>query len=340
MTHQLAVNLAQKGDLVYIATCRERNLPITELRDKNYCVYRLPRLKIPIIGSLLYFFSVFCLAVQLKPDIVLDQGLLGCGLLVRVIMKKPYIVWGQGSDVYGVKTPVQRIFVKFILKTASLVLALSKNMKEAMRQITNREIIVLPNGVYISKFQRAMVKTPEKRFGRKQLLFVGNIRPVKGVEYLLNAMSIIVKEEPDAYLVLVGSYPSTFVQKIPKDLKNKVLLTGFVNHKEIPAYMKGSYLFILPSLSEGLPNVLLEAMVAGLPIVATNVGGIPEIVRNGENGFLVRPKDSRALAEKVLLLLKNKSLREHISRNNRLKVRNYDISKIFSKLERLMQCVR
>jgi len=339
IAHQLATKLAEKGNFVCIATRREENLPIIELRHNNYYVYRLPRMKIPILGSLLYLFSVFCLTMQLKPDVILDLGLHGNGLFSRIFMRKPYIVWGRGSDVYNIKTHIQRILVKLILKETSLILVLSKNMEKHLMNISNRKPIILPNGIDIAEFQKNMRKMLGKRFGRKQILFVGNIRPVKGVEYLINAMPKILEEEPDTCLVLVGSYPQTFIQKIPKNLKNKVMLTGFINHQEVPAYMKGSDVFVLPSLSEGFPNVLLEAMAAGLPIVATNVGGIPEIVTDGENGFLTESKNSKQLAEKILLLLKDESLRRRISENNLIKVRKYDISRVLFKLETYIKYV-
>lgn len=339
MAHQLAVNLARGDNLVYMVTCREKDTPISESRGRGYYIYRIARLKIPLIGSSIYYLFILFLAVLLKPDIVLDQGLLGCGLLVRIVIRKPYIVWGRGSDVYGISGFIQRLFVKLMLVKASLVLALSEDMKKCMKQILDREIIVLPNGINVNEIQKTIAQVPEKRFGKKQLLFVGNVRPVKGVEYLMNAMQLVVEEEPEARLVIVGRYPLGFLQKIPKNVREKTTLTGFVDHDKIPMYMKGSDVFVLPSLSEGFPNVLLEAMAAGLPIVATNVGGIPEIISNGENGFLTQPRSSKQLTEKILLLLKDEGLRKRISKNNLLKVRKYDLNRIISRLERYMQHV-
>ena len=337
---QLATVLARKGYLLYVVTRRDRNLPTNELKDKNYYIYRIPRIEIPLIGPFLYSFFVFCLAVLLKPNVVLDMGLHGAGFFTRLIARRPYIVWGRGSDIYSTKAPLQRILAGLVLKTASCVFALSNDMKkQIMMRLANVEVTIVPNGIDVKEYRKALMKASEKRFGRKQLLFVGNVRPVKGVEYLIRAMPIILREEPNAYLVIVGSYPPNFVEKIPEDLKDKVILTGFVNHEEIPAYMKGSDIFILPSLSEGFPNVLLEAMVSGLPIVATNVGGVPEIISNGENGFLIQPKSSKQLAEKVLLLLKDENLYKRISKNNLQKVETYDINRIIYRLEKYMHYV-
>jgi len=336
---QLSSILTQKGYFIYIVTRHDKDLPSFELRGKSCYIYRIPRIGIPILGSLLYSFLVLYLSVKLKPDIILDMGLHGAGFFTRLITRRPYIVWSRGSDIYNIKTPFQKILAGLVLKAASLALALSNDMKQQMIKFSNVRVIVVPNGIDVKEYKKALMRTHGKRFGKKQLLFVGNVRPVKGVEYLLRAMPIILREEPDVCLVIVGSYPPNFVGKIPENIKSKVILTGFVNHEEIPAYMKGSDVFILPSLSEGFPNVLLEAMASGLPIVATDVGGIPEIISDGENGFLIHPKNSKQLAKKIILLLKNENLRSRISKNNLLKVETYDINKIIYRLEKCIQYV-
>jgi glycosyltransferase involved in cell wall biosynthesis len=146
-------------------------------------------------------------------------------------------------------------------------------------------------------------------------------------------MRLVIEKEPATRLVIVGSYDSNFVKRIPRDIREKILLKGFVENNRIPGLMKSSDVFVLPSLSEGVPNVLLEAMAVGLPIIATSVGGVPELISDEENGFLVQPRSSKQLAEKILLLLNDKSLHNHISQNNLLKAKKYDVNTITSKLE-------
>jgi len=94
-------------------------------------------------------------------------------------------------------------------------------------------------------------------------------------------------------------------------------------------------IFVLSSLGEGFPNVLLEAMAAGLPIVATKVGGVPEIVTDRENGFLVEPRNSPQLAEKILFLLQNEDVRKQFSANNIEKARSYNWANIVDTLEKV-----
>jgi glycosyltransferase involved in cell wall biosynthesis len=108
---------------------------------------------------------------------------------------------------------------------------------------------------------------------------------------------------------------------------------GKVPHDEIPAYMASADVFVLPSLSEGFGIVALEAMAMGLPIVATKVGGLLEIIKDGENGFLVEPRNPVEIAEKCALLLTNDDLRTSISRNNREKAKDYSWEKVIERLE-------
>jgi glycosyltransferase involved in cell wall biosynthesis len=104
--------------------------------------------------------------------------------------------------------------------------------------------------------------------------------------------------------------------------------------------MAASDVFALPSLSEGFPIVSLEAMASGLPIVATKVGGLPEIVEDGQNGFLVEPRNPGQIAERALLLLNNDKLRQRISGNNKEKVKEFSWENVVSRLEGLYRSLQ
>ena len=106
-----------------------------------------------------------------------------------------------------------------------------------------------------------------------------------------------------------------------------------VPNETVPEYMVASDVFVLPSLSEGFPTVILEAMASGIPIVATKVRGVPEIIKDGENGFLVEPRNSEEIAEKVLLLLNKDELRKRISEKNIEEVKRYHWESIAIRLE-------
>lgn len=136
-------------------------------------------------------------------------------------------------------------------------------------------------------------------------------------------------------MLVGGGQERQALQELVKelDLEERVTFVGKVSNGEVPKYMVASDVFVLPSLSEGFPLVTLEAMASGLPIVATKVGGLPEIVKDGDNGFLIEPKNPEQIAEKVLSLLVDEELREKISRNNQEKAKHYSWENIVERLE-------
>jgi glycosyltransferase involved in cell wall biosynthesis len=202
----------------------------------------------------------------------------------------------------------------------------SQSKMELFRnRCTSNKIIILPNGIELEKFQN-IYSHNKNNHTKKTIIFVGTLRPVKGVKYLIKAMRIIHKKLPDTNLLIVGDGPDrdkleTLVQEL--NLQNCIHFAGKVPNEKIPEYMTQADLFVLPSLSESFGIVNIEAMASGLPIVTTNVGGLPEIVINGENGFVVEPKNPEAIAEKVILILNDENLKKKISENNQKKAKDY-----------------
>lgn len=153
------------------------------------------------------------------------------------------------------------------------------------------------------------------------LLSLCFIRPEKGIEYLIKALSKI-QSEKKVNLILAGSrdrYPEyqaklNFLVKEYK-LEKNIIWAGHIQHQEIPSLMRESDIFILPTLSEGTPRVLVEARANCLPLVATNVGGIPTSVKNGYDGILVHPKDPIELANAISKIIKDNGLRKQLIKN-------------------------
>ena len=245
-------------------------------------------------------------------------------ILTKKILKIPYIVWGRGDDVY-LPGRFIRITSKPILQNANAVLALTEDMREKMAKVTDREIFVVPNGINLNQFTERSL-TIVKENGVKKILFIGRLHPVKGVKYLIRAMERVLKEIPEAKLILVGDGKEReMLETLSKQLSinNSVQFVGIVPHEKVHTFLQQADVFVLPSISEGFPNVILEAMACGLPVIATRVGGIPDIIIDGTNGYLVEVKDAHAIAERILLLLQNEILKKEISANNEQKVKKY-----------------
>ncbi len=145
---------------------------------------------------------------------------------------------------------------------------------------------------------------------------VGNVAalvPHKGQRHLVEAAALVVREVPDARFVIAGEgelRESLEHQIKSHNLEKHVILAGF--RPDVLSLHKAFDIFVMSSVMEGLGTSLLDAMACGKPVVATNAGGMPEVVRDGETGILVPPRDDRALAQAIIRLLKDESLRQRM----------------------------
>lgn len=153
--------------------------------------------------------------------------------------------------------------------------------------------------------------------------FVGNMRPVKGVDFLLKSMRHIPTDSP-VHLVLVGKVQDKKIETLAAHpaIRHRVHLTGF--HPQAATMASAFDVFVMPSIKrEGLPRAVIEAMAQGVPSVVTDVGGMPEIVVDGESGLVVPPRDPQALARAFISLAQNPSLRRRLGENGRVRIRDY-----------------
>jgi glycosyltransferase involved in cell wall biosynthesis len=152
---------------------------------------------------------------------------------------------------------------------------------------------------------------------------VANLFPRKGYEYLIQAVMEVNRKKPGICCLIVGEgdevYRSKLQEMVQKNgLEKIVTFLGF--QQDVPSHIAAMDIFVLPSIMEGFGIVLLEAMAVGKPIVATTVGGIPEIVEDQVTGFLVPPRNSGALAQKIMDLLENPDLREKLGQAGKARV--------------------
>ncbi|MFC1655424.1 glycosyltransferase family 4 protein [Patescibacteria group bacterium] len=217
-------------------------------------------------------------------------------------------------------------FKQKLLKKISHVIAVSESNRKLMLnlfpQLKNR-ITSIHNGIDVTWFESQLLSFNENKRNEyrektfnvaediKVILTVAELHERKGVNYLIKAMPFIVKKEENCHLVIAGSGGEreeleTLVKK--EGVMDHVTFLGF--KKDIPHLMKASDVFVLPSIKEAFGLVILEAMAAELPIVASDVGGIPEIIKNGENGTLVPPHDEEKLAKAIVKLMADPNLIE------------------------------
>ena len=169
----------------------------------------------------------------------------------------------------------------------------------------------------------------------------GRLHSKNGLEYLIPAATIVRDKHPEASFRFIGVGPEE--QKLKEQAKQMGAqeCIDFLGYRaDIPAQLAEMDIYVQPSLFEGLPNSVLEAMAMGLPVVATHVGGTPELVQEGITGFLVPPKEPEAIAEKLMILLENQELRREMGRAGRKHIERYfTVEKMVEKTDRLFECV-
>ena len=216
-----------------------------------------------------------------------------CGF-IATLLGKPYIVSLRGSDVPFYNSRFKnldkyffRYLSKLIWKKAKTVIANSQGLKElAQKTAPNQEIQVIHNGVDTNEFKFSKTKEKSRNL---RILCVARLIRRKGIDYLIKALGKLKNQGFILTIIGDGKERESLVS-LAKKLKidSKVKFLGPVPHPEIIKYYQQNDIFILPSLNEGMSNTVLEAMACGLPIIATNVGGSRELVK--DNGFIVKPK--------------------------------------------------
>jgi glycosyltransferase involved in cell wall biosynthesis len=150
---------------------------------------------------------------------------------------------------------------------------------------------------------------------------IGRLRPEKGHLYLLRAASRLTPKYPDIMFLIVGDGSmAAELKKLADNLQisSRVIFTGF--RKDIPRVLRTLDLFVLPSLTEGLGTAIMEAAAVGLPIIATNIGGIPEIVRDAEEALLIPPANEDAIADAITRLYEDRQLASRLAQNARRRI--------------------
>ena len=219
---------------------------------------------------------------------------------------KPLVCKVHGSDINIIaQYPLRRRMIRSAFQRAASVVCVTEDLKKKIQAmgIASDKLVLIPNGVDKNKFKihdrvsaRATLGLPE---GRRYILFIGNLTPVKGLKYLIEA---IRQMDHHTELIILGDGAlQTSMENMTVDfhLQEQIKFLGRKPHQDVVNWMNAADVLCLPSLQEGCPNVILEAMACGLPIVASDTGGIPALIVSDELGFLVPVKDTETLAKRL-----------------------------------------
>ena len=234
----------------------------------------------------------------------------------------------------------------FLLKNSDVIITTTKSYAEKSNNLINYKykIKVIPNGVTLNKFNDDMDRKKIKvaynlPIQSKVILFTGQIEEYKGIKYLLQAFRKILDYEKTSYLIIVGSGAlCKYLKEITSELEisDNVIFSGYVRDRDLPHYYSACDIFVLPSISkkEGFGIVQLEAMASGKPVICTNLPGVNEVDENEVASIHVPPKDAEALANAILILLKNEKQAKEMGANGRKLVEEkYSWDKVAEKTE-------
>lgn len=334
----LARHVVNQGVKVAVLTSYFKGLPRYEVLE-GYVVHRVPVLRSRVYKCSIYEMFSFVansiipswrLARHFQPDLVhihsgFPTGPLGYWL--KMTLGIPYIMTLHGGEVPGflpdevgtlqdILAPATRI----VWNAASSVVAVSEGLRDlSLLSLPSVDIEVIPNGVDCQYFTPP--ETCREQTGPMRLLFVGRVVRQKGLCYLLDALAEIkAKGSTNWHLKIVGDgplRPALEQQAAELGLSDQVEFTGWLPFEHVPEEMRAADLFVLPSIVEGMPLVLLQAMACGMPVIATQVPGSVDLVDPGRNGLLVPSKDPLVLAGALASLLGNPGLCEEMGRCSR-----------------------
>ncbi len=307
----------------------------------------LSKLLLPILG----LFKFYTLQKQYGPydAIFALQASFGGGAAWLVKKLNPHIPFilniQEGKELHA-----QSFFVRltrgWIIRSADTITVISSYLKTFAGQIGGKNVHLIPNGVDITHFSQ--------EYSPEELTILKNTLSIKSEEYIVvSASRLVSKNGIDILIRAIVLLPATFkllllgegsqraeLELLVKDLGvgDRVLFAGTIPTRLLPKYLKLAHIFARPSRSEGLGTAFLEAMVAGLPVIATSVGGIPDFLKDRETGLLVSKDNPQALAYAIEELIKNDTLRNHVvAKAKEMVQKHYDWDMIAREYETIFQ---
>lgn len=344
MVKEILERLGDKNETILITARLDRDLPKIE----KHPTFTLVRVGIghKQIDKLLYPILAALKARSVKPDIahaIMESYAGGALVLIKYLFPKAKrILTLQSGDL---DDPIKqgkffiRLFWRKIHRSPHRVTAISSFLaRRALNLgVSKDKISIIPNGINLSQIPKSVKKI------QNRVVCVARLSWEKGIDYLLTAWPDVLNKVADAKLVLVGGVDKREVdmgvkiEKLIKELNisHSVELKGNLPHSQVLVEIKKSEVFICPSLAEGLGIVFIEAQACGVPSIGTRAGGIPDVIQNNENGLLIEPKDSTAIARAITFLLKDKDLANRLSLQGLETVKKFNWDNIISQFDEL-----
>lgn len=326
----LGLNREQFNISLLLTAVRGINIWRKKFEGADITVYRLPwrRLHVPI--QFFRFFRLFRTADIVHFNMA-SPASCKWGMLAAILAGVPhriatYQLVVPYHKVSNLRKKMGSFLVKFLAEHMNRIITVSGSSKADLTKIYDIEpslISVINNAIDVSEYHahEGSNTTIGLRSIGPVVCTVGRLHPQKGHRFLIDAARAVLNKMPATRFIFAGSGELEESLKLHAEklgVLNKIRFLGF--RKDIPKILQASDIFVLPSLSEGLPFSILEASAAGKPVIATDVGGSAEAVRHGDTGLVVPPRDPNALSDAILFLLKHQDAAERMGRAGQRRV--------------------
>ncbi len=322
-THTIkwALSLSKRGINIYIFSLSKlivnsyKNSKNIEIKSANQIVKyeegKLSKIKyLKIVPILKEYIS------KVQPDVVHAHYASSYGLLGALSKFHPFVISVWGSDVFDFpnNSIIHKNILKINLRKADKILSTSKVMATETQQYTNKPIEITPFGIDTKQFAKKTVKS----IFNKNDIIVGTIKslePVYGIEHLINAFKIVSDKHPKIplkLLIIGGGSQEKKLKLLVKDLniEDQTIFVGKILHSEVPRYLNMLSIFVALSNKESFGVSIIEASACKLPVVVSNVGGLPEVVENKKSGYIVPAQNPEQAAKKIEMLVLDSELRQ------------------------------
>ncbi|MBI4285857.1 MAG: glycosyltransferase family 4 protein [Chloroflexi bacterium] len=237
-----------------------------------------------------------------------------------------------GKPGYNFAWPIGRIMLERRQRKLHGKIAVSPVAQAFAQKYVHGPYAVIPNGIDVRHFTPEVPPLPEFRDGKLNILFVGRLEGRKGLIYLLKAYRAIKRDLPATRLIVVG--PGNRLRKkyerwVNRNRLEDVVFAGYADYDELPGYYASADVFCAPATGrESFGIVLVEAMAAGKPVIASDIAGYRCVLDHGTQGLLVPPKDERGLAQALMTLLTNNGLRQQMGERGRQKAQGFEWERV------------
>ena len=341
----LAIGIASRGHDVTIITSRHPEGILEEnIEGVRVCYSKCrPTSRLPLGMHAWELFEK--LHNQGPFDIIHSQSKSGLYYIRKGLFRAygiPLVTTMHGTTFAGIKSHINRGFSIFLIpkilfllanhyinmrnfvSSSDAVIAISREIEENMPKefgISPEKIKTVYNGIDTKIFTPYDSPLGEKYRGKKIILSASVLHRQKGIQYLIRALGSLSGKKQDIILLIAGrgEYEKSLRQLVQElKLGEKVVFLGNLPNNELPDYYNIADIFVMPTVAvEGLPLVLLEAMACEKPVVASDIGGIPTVISDRENGLLIKPGDAKELGDAISLLLNRADLAKSIGENAR-----------------------